>query len=422
MPSKLPLIPNPHYQKSGLRSYVHLIRKYHFRPTKPGPYFIGHTVHQTGKPGSHTAVGGRATVRQVLQKKIGGSEDASDTERAGAEDVQNEFEHLVEVGVGSPAQRVRLGVDTGLGDFWVWSTKLPSDILAQQHQDHKIFDASKSDSFKTSDPLSTWRISYTDGSSVSGIIGTDTVDLGGLVIKDQSVQLADTISPELVNSMYDGILGLGFGKPDTIRTPVQSMLSKDREAEICKPTQLFTALLGSWPNKQELEPFYTFGFIDEATTAQEEIYYTPIDNSNGFWELNSPSATINGKKLDRSGNKAIIDTGTPLVLVDDSICQAIYDAIPGATYNYASQGYIFPSNITEERLPTVSLGVGERQFVVRKGDLGFADVDVEPGYLYGGIQSRGSLGFDVFGGAFLKGIYAVFDIGNLQFGPVPMKL
>lgn len=58
-------------------------------------------------------------MRQVLQKKIGGSEDASEIERTGAEDVQNEFEHLVEIGVGSPAQRVRLGVDTGLGDFWV---------------------------------------------------------------------------------------------------------------------------------------------------------------------------------------------------------------------------------------------------------------------------------------------------------------
>ena len=38
--------------------------------------------------------------------------------------------------------------------------------------------------------------------------------------------------------------------------------------------------------------------------------------------------------------------------------------------------------------------------------------------VYGGIQSRGSLTFDILGDAFLKGIYAIFGQGNQRFGAV----
>ena len=37
---------------------------------------------------------------------------------------------------------------------------------------------------------------------------------------------------------------------------------------------------------------------------------------------------------------------------------------------------------------------------------------------YGGIQSRGTMTFDILGDTFLKGIYAVFDQGNQRFGAV----
>lgn len=438
MPSKLPLLPNPKYHKSGLKSYVHLIRKYSFHPTKPGPYFIGSVLHQTGRPFTNKPIGGRASIRQVLQKRKAEEEGQEVVGSVEAGDVQNEFGHLVEVSIGSPAQRVRVGVDTGLADFWVsiyyeffislhlstemyiyvcallmpskqvWSAELPTSILSQHHG-HNVFDASKSSTFKpVTAPPSTWMIRYLDGSSASGIVGTDTADLGELVIKDQPIQLADSISPGFIQSEGDGILGLGFRSSNniTVKMPVQNLLAAQEE-DIPKSAQVFTAKLGSWTD----EPFYTFGFIDEDTvqaSGQEEIYYTPVDNSQGFWAFDSTSATINGKTMaQRTGNKAIADTGSSLTLLDDDTCQAIYNAIPGAIYDTENQGYIFPSDITEDKLPTVSVGVGEKEFVLRKEELRFADAEGKPGYVYGGVQSRGSLGFDVFGLSFLRGVYAV---------------
>ncbi|KAH7190833.1 hypothetical protein DER44DRAFT_735428, partial [Fusarium oxysporum] len=87
------------------------------------------------------------------------------------------------------------------------------------------------------------------------------------------------------------------------------------------------------------------------------------------------------------GNKAIADTGTTLVLVSDEVCEALYNAIPGAHYNSTQQGYVFPRSTKVEDLPE--------------------------------FKSRGKLAFDIFGDSFLKSVYAIWDQGNRRFGVVP---
>lgn len=197
---------------------------------------------------------------------------------------------------------------------------------------------------------------------------------------------------------------------------VENMISQN---DIPKNQELFTAYLGSYkdvadPDKGE--SFYTFGYIDQTALAGQTPSYAPIENSQGFWEFSSTSAVVAGKTIQRSGNTAIADTGTTLALVDDATCEAIYNAIPGSKYDSTQQGYTFPSSATADQLPEVSFAVGDKQFIVQKEDLGFADAG--DGMVYGGIQSRGSMTFDILGDTFLKGIYAIFDQGNKRFGAV----
>ncbi|KAJ5138488.1 uncharacterized protein N7515_003336, partial [Penicillium bovifimosum] len=421
MATRIKLIANPRYQKSGTKSYLYAMRKYRFSPTKGGPYFLGTTMKQTGRPFTSKPVGGQARLQQVLQKK---SVDSDQFGQVGADDVQNDSMYLAEVGIGTPAQNLNLDFDTGSADLWVWSTELSSETLAG-NKDHTVFDPSKSSTYKEKEG-STWQISYGDGSSASGTVGNDDVNIGGLVIKGQAVEVADVLSTQFVQSTGDGLLGLAFSnintvKPQPVSTPVENMIT---QSDIPKSAALFTAKLGSWRDTDEPdkgESFYTFGFIDQDTVkaAESEMFYTPIDNSQGFWMFDSTSATVNGKSIARSGNKAIADTGTTLALVDDETCQAIYDAIPGAEYDDQNQGWIYPSDTPADKLPVVSFAVGDKQFVVQKEDLGFAEA--KSGYVYGGIQSRGDMTFDILGDTFLKAIYAVFDVGNLRFGAVQRK-
>lgn len=381
---------NPKYKPSGPKSYVYLLNKYKFSPTLPGPYLLGGKVQQKGKFGIGGSFGGRSSVQQVLQKRSGADSQPGEVP---AEDQQNDSMYLTPVTIGTPGQTFNLDFDTGSADLWVsrrpasapsmssiltdsqlFSTELPKTTSTSGHH---VFDPKKSTTFKKTSGA-TWKISYGDGSNASGDVGTDNVNIGNLVIKNQSIELAKQLSAQFTSGVGDGLLGLAFGSintvsPKPVATPVENMIS---QTDIPKSAELFTAYLGSYRDKNDPDhgiSFYTFGYIDETARAGQEIYYTPIDNSQGFWQFKSTTASVGSKKIARAGNTAIADTGTTLALVDDTLCKAIYDAIPGAKYDEGQQGYLFPSNTTVNNLPIVSFDVGGKEFAVQKEDLAFAD-------------------------------------------------
>jgi len=272
---------------------------------------------------------------------------------------------------------------------------------------------------------STWQIKYGDGSSASGTVGTDLLQLGGITVENQAIELASKLAQAFAQGAGDGLLGLAMGsintvKPQRVQTPVENMISQQ---DIPKSAELFTAYLGSWRDADEAdkgESFYTFGYIDQPTlkaAGVTEPHYAPLKSpGQGFWEFDSTTAEVNGQTIQRSGNTAIADTGTTLALVEDSLVDTIYKSIPGAKYDSQNQGYIFPTNTKEDDLPAVGFSVGGQTFYVQKEDLLFAETT--PGWCYGGIQSRGTLDFDILGDTWLKGIYAIFDQGNNRFGAV----
>ncbi|KAJ4295571.1 hypothetical protein N0V90_007584 [Kalmusia sp. IMI 367209] len=425
---------SPVYKSNGTKSYLHAMRKYGFHPTKPGPYFQAKQFQPQGKFGR---IGGRMRAHYVLAKRepsttASGGDTA--TAQAGtegevpAEDIQNDSLYLCEVGIGTPEQKLYLDFDTGSSDLWVWSTELPKNILSQANAQNQqvAFDPAKSSSFKK---LSgeTWKIQYGDSSSASGDVGTDTIDLGGLKVENQAVELAKELSQQFAQGNGSGLLGLAFSSINTVsptpqKTPVDNIAAQKGASE-----QVFTAYLGSWRDADEAdkgESFYTFGYIDQdalKAAGATEPNYTDVDSSQGFWQIPSTSAVINGKNLTRTSNTSIMDTGTTLCLVDDTLVDEVYAAIPGAKYDQTNQGYVFPSNTSVDKLPEITLAIGDQQVAFQKEDLGFADAG--NGMVYGSIQSRGSMDMDIYGDAVLKAVYAIFDTnnGSPRFGWVQRK-
>ncbi|KAI9727796.1 MAG: hypothetical protein M1834_007943 [Cirrosporium novae-zelandiae] len=405
---KVKLVSNPHYKASGIKSYAWLLNKWGFNPTKPGPFVRG----------SHIKQQGHAHVQHNILRKVNAS---GKTGEVSAEDIQYDAMYLCPVSIGTPAQTLNLDFDTGSADLWCWSTELPS--ATQKTGSHNVYDPSKSSTYKKQTG-STWQISYGDSSSASGTVGTDNVTIGGLTIKNQAVELASKMSTQFMQSEGDGLLGLAFGsintvKPKAVKTPVENMIAQD---DISSSSELFTCKLGSWRDANEPdkgESFYTFGYVDQDTmkaAGASEAHWAPVDNSQGFWMINSTSAVVNGTTTTRSGNTAIMDTGTTLCLVSDELCEAIYKAIPNGKYDESSQGWVYPTDTKVADLPVVTVAIGDKQFTIQKEDLGF--VEASSGWIYGGIQSRGDMTFDIFGDTVLKGIYAIWDVGNMRFGCV----
>ncbi|EHK22952.1 uncharacterized protein TRIVIDRAFT_78763 [Trichoderma virens Gv29-8] len=423
--TKVKAIRNQNYKRHGTKSYVYLLNRFGFEPTKPGPYYQQHRIRQRGlaHPDFHAPVGGRVHHTKHLHKKVNkhGAPDATGTEtgEVGAEDQQNDSEYLCEVTIGTPGQTLLLDFDTGSSDLWVFSTELSKTI----QKGHSVFQPTSSSTFKKL-PNQAWQISYGDGSSASGDCGSDNVTIGGLTIKNQTVELASKLAQQFAQGTGDGLLGLAWpaintvatnGKSTPANTPVANMITQD---DIPSDAELFTAAFYS-ERDANAQSFYTFGYIDTdlVSSSGQDIAWTDIDNSQGFWMFPSTSTSVNGKAISQSGNSAIADTGTTLALVSDEVCEALYNAIPGATYDDQQQGYVFPQSTDVSSLPEFKVSVGDTQFVIQPEDLAFAPAD--DNNWYGGIQSRGTNPFDILGDVFLKSIYAIFDQGNQRFGAVP---
>ncbi|GAB7335343.1 hypothetical protein MBLNU13_g07734t2 [Cladosporium sp. NU13] len=341
------LVRNPEYERNGLKSYVRALQKYGITPTVDGPF--------SGRPGE-----------------------------VQVEDVEHNTLYIAE------------------------STLLPADICKDGR--HAIFDPKKSSTWKE-DRTSNWQIAYGDKSTASGTVGTDNLDIGGLIVRNQAIELATSVSKAFVDNRGDGLLGLSFGsnnsvKPFAVATPVENMILQD---DIPPQAELFTAWLGS-----KLEPsFFTFGYIDEKALQGQQPTYTSLDNSQGTWMFESSIASINGLQYARFGNRALADTGTTLCLVSDSLCEKIYSSIPGATKSTTQQGWILPTPTDLSTLPKVAFSVGNALFHIKPADFAFQDLG--DGTTYGGIQSRGNQDFDVLGCVFLRCIYAIFDQGSSRF-------
>lgn len=136
--------------------------------------------------------------------------------------------------------------------------------------------------------------------------------------------------------------------------------------------------------------FYTFGNYDESVVkaSGQSIGWTPVDSSNGFWMFSSESASINGKTVEQSRNKAIADTGTTLMLMSDQFCEALYGAIDGAQNSSKYGGWIIPSTNIDQR-PDVKVAVGDTMITIEKEQLGWADLGDGSGMVFGAVQSRG---------------------------------
>jgi hypothetical protein len=172
-------------------------------------------------------------------------------------------------------------------------------------------------------------------------------------------------------------------------------------------SNLFTADL-----KKGAPGTYEFGFIDNSKYTGD-INYTPIDNSQGFWEFTGTGYGVGDDNFTEQSIDAIADTGTTLILIEDSIVDAYYGQVDGASYDNSQGGYTFSC---EADLPDFYLGIGDYQAKVPGSFINLGAADSSGSTCFGGIQSSQGIGQSIYGDVFLKAVFAVFDYENNQFG------
>ncbi|KAF2150939.1 peptidase A1 [Myriangium duriaei CBS 260.36] len=120
---------------------------------------------------------------------------------------------------------------------------------------------------------------------------------------------------------------------------------------------------------------------------------------NGFW-----------KRAGGSSIQGIADTGTTLLLLPDNVVSDYYGKVPGAANDQSQGGYTFDCSAT---LPDLSFSISGGSITVPGSYINFQSVS--GGKCFGGLQSSGQIGTNIFGDIFLKAAFVVFD--NSQGSP-----
>lgn len=270
---------------------------------------------------------------------------------------------------------------------WILASTLCTNCSPKQNK----FDASKSSTYKKDGRK--WNISYKDKSSAGGILGIDTVNLGGLVIKNQTIELAQKIAGNFKDGSLDGLIGLAFDTlttVDGVKTPVDNLIAQKL---IDKP--IFGAYFGKASQGGGGE--YVFGGYNP-DRIDGELTTIPVDSSLGVYTVNVEALTVGNKKVTGSFN-GILDTGTTLLLLPYSVARkvaAAYGAID------VGQGvYVIDCNVSKP----LEFTLGGKQFYVPPDSLVWTK---EQGQCIAGFGYT-DVPFAIIGDTFLKNNYVVFN-------------
>ncbi|KAF7378460.1 Peptidase A1 domain-containing protein [Mycena sanguinolenta] len=256
-------------------------------------------------------------------------------------------------------------------------------------------------------PGYTFNISYLDGSGVSGVVGTDQVTIGGLTVTGATLGAAN-LGPSTPSTFKAGLIGMERGSMSVKNSTGNSVTRNTWMQNIAAslPSPIFAVYLpwGSGAAQSSID----FGYIDSSKYTGT-LSTVPLMSGTAKWQFTSTSFYVNGVHYSvttTTSGKALIDTGTTLLLVYPEIAAAFYAAVPGA---YQDSGeWVFPCSTTT--FPTLTLDVGGVQAPVSH------EINWGPWATFangtkicdGGIQTTSRTTM-TFGDVFLASNYVVFN-------------
>ncbi|KAI1299081.1 Vacuolar protease A [Mortierella claussenii] len=309
-----------------------------------------------------------------------------------------------DVSIGTPPQTFSVVFDTGSSNFWVPSTHCNSIACFL----HRRFDSEKSSTFW---PNGTeFAIQYGSG-SLEGIISTDDLEVGGVVVKHQD--FGESVKePGLAFAFgkFDGIFGLGY---DTISVlgvvpPFYNMVDQKLVDE-----PVFGFYLGQADST--LGGQMTLGGVD-SNHFEGDLQWHDV-RRKAYWEIDLNKIALGDEEVDLTAG-AVIDTGSSLIVLQTAMADMINKEI-GATKNYAGQYTVECSTVPS--LPDFSFFFGKTQYKLKGED-----------YILnaGGSCLSGFMGMDfpeqmgdlwIVGDVFLRKYYSVYDMGKNRVGFAPSK-
>ncbi|MCL7025652.1 hypothetical protein MKW94_010417 [Papaver nudicaule] len=256
----------------------------------------------------------RGKVTKGLQKQLGGDSDGDIVALKNYMDAQ----YSGEISIGKPPQTFTVIFDTGSSNLWVPSSKCYFSIACYFHPRYK---ASQSSTYKKNGKYG--EINYGSG-SISGFFSEDDVQVGDLVVKDQTfIETTREGALIFVLAKFDGILGLGF-QEISVGNAVPVWYNMVDQGLVSEEVFSF------WLNRDaEAEDGgeIVFGGVDPKHYKGSHTY-VPI-TEKGYWQFEMGDILIGNHSTGfcEGGCSAIADSGTSLLAGPTAIVTEINYAI-----------------------------------------------------------------------------------------------
>ncbi|WKY12651.1 hypothetical protein Q1695_003893 [Nippostrongylus brasiliensis] len=241
--------------------------------------------------------------------------------------------YLGYVSIGTPGQGFNLLMDTGSSSIWVASGLCTtSGCLGEGPIRNKNrFDWWRSSTFKLANE--NFKLYYGTG-EVSGFVGMDNVNMGGVMVTGQKFGIANNINHWGITPVA-GIFGMGFPKSYAIPAPMQNFVRGF-------PSPYWIM----WMNPAVINPslgqsagLISFGQQDNAH-CRPTWQYVPVSSASD-WQVALSSFQIGGYFVATTGQHALVDSGSSWMGVPQLVLNAVVK-VTGAYWNGNTYLYMLP--------------------------------------------------------------------------------
>ncbi|KAG0142792.1 hypothetical protein CROQUDRAFT_662040 [Cronartium quercuum f. sp. fusiforme G11] len=302
--------------------------------------------------------------------------------------------------VGNPAKTFRLDFDTGSADLWI-----PSIDCDSCGKSNAAYNPTQSITSKSMDGVYL-DLKYGDGSTTAGNVYRDTVTVAGLTVSQQAFAATSRLGQTFGKEPIDGVLGLAY-----------------RSLSAIDESPFFENLVSQ---KGVAHPIFSFklarpgshlylGGVDP-TAYRGDFEWNPV-LSRSYWVLLAQVSINRCTAL--SGLRAIIDTGTTVIVAPPNEAALFWSQIPDSGPFHEKEGYYtYPCN----QAPLVDFSFGDsvysRHWSITTDDLRLGTTGTGSSKKCIGSIVGQDVGLDawILGDTFLKNVYSSFDIKNHRVG------
>lgn len=312
--------------------------------------------------------------------------------------------------LGTPPQDVRLHIDTGSSDLWV---NTPSSTLCEKKSQPcaasgtYAANSSSTYSYISSD----FNITYVDGTGAVGDYVSDTVTVGGATLAKLQFGIGYS------SSSSQDILGIGYLVNEVQAGRLGKPAYNNLPAQLVADNLIQSNAYSLWLNDLASSTgSILFGGVD-TSQYQGSLQTIPIQKEAGefaeFFITLTKLTLGNTTIVDDLALAVLLDSGSSLSYLPDSMTEAIYEAV-GAQYDASSNSAYVPCSLASNTKtldftfssPIISVSMAELVIPYSIGP----SPDGTPACLFGIAPSGSST--SVLGDTFLRSAFVVYDLAN----------